>query len=48
MLKFQSLENLGSLYLLLKFHKLLFLLLNWILKNKIIIQHLGAELKKVL
>ncbi len=41
-------RNLGSLYLLLKFHKLLFLLLKWILKIKIIIQHPSAEPEKVL
>jgi hypothetical protein len=32
----------------LKFHKLLFLLLKWIFKNKIIIQFLDAKPKKIL
>jgi hypothetical protein len=33
---------------LLKFHKLLFLMSKWILKNKIIIQHPNAKLENVL
>jgi len=41
-------RNLGSLCLLLKFHKLIFLLLKWILKIKISIQHPSAEPEKVL
>ncbi len=31
-----------------KFHKLLFLLLKWIFRNKIIIQHINAKSKKIL
>ncbi len=41
-------KNLSSLQLLLNFHKLLFVLLTWILKIKIIIQHPSAKPEKVL
>jgi hypothetical protein len=49
MSKIQSLANMPkNLLILLKFHKLLFLLHKWILKSKIIILHQSVEPKKPL
>jgi hypothetical protein len=46
--KVQRTYQISFLYLLPKFHKLLLLLLNWILKDKIIIWHPSAKPEQVL